>query len=202
MRRVAFLFALTTAPALAGGDAATGKTLYTTCTTCHGADGAGMQALNAPNLTTLQGWYIERQLNSFKSGLRGTDAKDTYGMQMRPMAMTLSSAQAVADVVAYIDTLPEVASSVTVAGDAAKGKTLYTVCTTCHGADGAGMQALNAPALAGQSGAYLSRQLEHFRSGVRGSDAKDVYGSQMKPMAMTLPDEQAIADVVAYINTL
>lgn len=90
---------------LAAGDAAAGKTNYIICQTCHGADGKGMETMNSPNLTGLQEWYIVRQLKNFRAGVRGADPKDTYGMQMRPMAMTLPNDQAVEDVAAYIATL-------------------------------------------------------------------------------------------------
>ena len=49
---------------------------------------------------------------------------------------------------------------------------------------------------------YIKRQLENFRSGVRGSHLSDYYGFQMGLMAQTLHDEQAMNDLVAYINTL
>ena len=91
--------------ALAGGHADKGKALYAVCATCHGPDGKGLEALNAPNLTGLQEWYIVRQLENFRSGVRGSNAKDTYGMQMRPMALTLANTQGVEDVAAYIATL-------------------------------------------------------------------------------------------------
>ena len=91
--------------ALAAGDAAKGKALYAVCATCHGPDGKGLDAFNAPNLTGIQEWYIVRQLQNFRAGLRGVDAKDMYGMQMRPMALTLADDQAVEDVSAYILTL-------------------------------------------------------------------------------------------------
>ena len=91
--------------ALAAGDADKGKTLYVICSTCHGPDGKGMEALNSPSLVGLQDWYIVRQLQNFRAGLRGVDSKDMYGMQMRPMALTLADDQAVEDVTAYILTL-------------------------------------------------------------------------------------------------
>jgi cytochrome c553 len=52
----------------------------------------------------LQDWYIVRQLKNFKSGARGTKAGDTYGMQMRPMAMTLANDEVINNVAAYIAT--------------------------------------------------------------------------------------------------
>ena len=88
------------------------------------------------------------------------------------------------------------------AGDPVKGKTLYATCGACHGANSEGLEALNAPKLAGQEAWYLVRQLQNFKGGIRGASPKDIYGMQMAPMAQTLPDEQAIQDVVSYIVSL
>jgi cytochrome c oxidase subunit 2 len=87
-------------------------------------------------------------------------------------------------------------------GDAERGKVLYPVCATCHGDNAQGMPDMNGPALAGREGWYLRRQLQNFKSGARGSDSRDIYGLQMAPMAQLLQDDQAIADVVAYIASL
>lgn len=88
------------------------------------------------------------------------------------------------------------------AGDANRGKALYTTCGACHGQQAEGMEALNAPALKGLETWYIVRQLQHFKQGIRGSNPKDTYGMQMAPMAQLLPDEQAMEDVAAYIHTL
>jgi len=88
------------------------------------------------------------------------------------------------------------------AGDAERGKTFYAVCAACHGPDGEGMQELNAPALAGQEEWYIVRQLQNFKTGIRGKNPGDIYGMQMAPMAMTLPDDQAMEDVAAYLSSL
>ena len=90
----------------------------------------------------------------------------------------------------------------TIDGDIARGQKLYTVCAYCHGGDGMGRQALNAPRLSGSSDWYLARQLRHFKEGVRGAHPKDYYGYQMGLLSQTLQDEQAVDDIVAYINTL
>ena len=87
-------------------------------------------------------------------------------------------------------------------GDAERGKTLYATCGACHGPNGEGMEALNAPALAGQEQWYTIRQLQNFKNGIRGSNPRDIYGMQMAPMAQILPDDQAIEDVAAYIESL
>ena len=48
----------------------------------------------------------------------------------------------------------------------------------------------------------MHRQLQYFKDGLRGSNPADTFGLQMSVFAKILPDEQAIADVVAYIKTL
>ncbi len=84
--------------------------------------------------------------------------------------------------------------------DVERGRSLYRTCQTCHGAQGQGNAAMNAPRLAGQFPWYLERQLRHFRNGIRGGE-KDTYGALMAPMAAALPDDQAVTDVTAYIAT-
>ena len=49
---------------------------------------------------------------------------------------------------------------------------------------------------------YLANQLINFRNRVRGGHADDVYGDQMYMLAASLTDDQAVNDVIAYINTL
>ncbi len=65
-----------------------------------------------------------------------------------------------------------------------------------------GIRAMNAPRLAGMTDWYIERQLNLFRDGIRGSHPQDFYGFQMSFMAKNFRDEQAIKDLVAYINTL
>lgn len=88
------------------GDGKKGQALYTTCVACHGDKGQGNKALNAPRLAGQEEWYIIRQLKNFKLGIRGTNPKDTFGAQMRPMAMILSDDKAIDDVASYIVTFP------------------------------------------------------------------------------------------------
>jgi cytochrome c oxidase subunit 2 len=88
------------------------------------------------------------------------------------------------------------------AGDAVRGKTLYAVCATCHGPNAEGMQEMNGPALAGREEWYIVRQLQNFKSGIRGGNPADTYGAQMAPMAQLLADTQAMQDVAAYLRSL
>jgi cytochrome c553 len=88
-----------------GGDPASGKVRYQLCAGCHGPDARGMQPLQAPPLIFADDWYLLRQLDNFKQGIRGGDAaSDPTGALMRPMAVTLDE-PAMRDVLAYIRTL-------------------------------------------------------------------------------------------------
>ena len=118
------------------------------------------------------------------------------------MVATLANEAAVDNVVAHILTFPDNPPEQTVTGDVEAGRKHYNTCAYCHGKDGEGIEAVNAPGLAGATDWYLTRQLENFKSGVRGSHPQDYYGYQMGLLGITLRDEQAIKDVVAYINTL
>lgn len=76
----------------------------------------------------------------------------------------------------------------------------YAVCASCHGAQGEGNVALNSPRLAGQAGWYLRRQLDAYRQGWRGAAPGDVYGMQMRSMAMSLTQPAQVDDVVKLLQ--
>jgi cytochrome c oxidase subunit 2 len=185
----------------APGNAVAGKALYATCAACHGAAGEGNQAMNAPKLGGQGAWYLERQLRQFKLGARGTHDKDVFGKMMAPMASTLTDDTAIADVVAYIGTLPDARVVATIKGDVDTGRRRYATCAACHGADGRGIAATQAPRLQGMSDWYMARQLKNFREGVRGTHPQDIYGAQMALVAGMLADDAAAGDVLAYINS-
>jgi len=184
------------------GNAQIGAAQFAVCAACHGQNGEGMQALNAPKLAGQGGWYLRKQLQNFKSGARGAHEDDLYGKQMAPMAATLASDAAVENVIAHIDTLPDVAAPATIGGDTTNGARLFRVCAYCHNESGTGIRAVNAPRLAGMTDWYLKRQLENFQHEIRGQHPTDFYGFQMSLMARTLYGEQDIDDLIAYINTL
>ena len=64
------------------------------------------------------------------------------------------------------------------------------------------MPVMNAPKIAGQEDWYLRRQLNYYKTGARGAHPQDTFGQQMAPMVMTLVNDQAMEDVIAYIGTL
>ncbi len=185
------------------GDAAAGKPHYAVCAACHGAQGEGNPALHSPKLSGQDDWYMKQQLKYYKQGIRGTHDKDVFGKMMAPMAATLADDSAIANVVAYIKTLPDNPAPATLKKSTSDGQKRYaTTCGICHGANGQGIQAMNAPRLAGMSDWYLATQLKNFKQRIRGAHPDDQYGDQMTLMAATLADDQAINDLVAYINTL
>lgn len=91
--------------------------------------------------------------------------------------------------------------------DLAKAKqTAETICAACHGADGNSAVAAN-PNLAGQGAEYISRQLQHFKEGVRVNAvmqgmvatltpadmiALGIYFSQQKPKPGAAKDPQLV----------
>lgn len=179
-----------------------GHVLYESCSSCHGATGYGQENIAAPAIAGLPAWYVEAQVMKFRTGVRGAHPDDLEGLRMRPMSQQMFDVAEVKEVSAYVASMKPMPQANTVGGDAVAGAATYGVCTACHGADGKGNQALNAPPIAGQHGWYLVSQLKKFKAGVRGTNPKDVTGAQMRPMSMTLADEQAMKNVVAHISTL
>jgi len=174
---------------------------YGYCTVCHGSDGNGNAAIRAPKIAGIEPWYLKRQFEHFRGGLRGTHDADTTGMEMRPVAEPMDDAT-IESVAAYIRTFEPKPPPHTVSGDAKQGRKLYAACAACHGAKGEGNSELQAPALAGQTDWYLVTQLERFQSGMRGYAPQDTQGAAMRAAVNALPDSAAVANVVAYINTL
>jgi cytochrome c oxidase subunit 2 len=173
------------------------------CAPCHGVDGTGKQGVGAPGIAGLDAWYVERQFHKFKDGVRGADARDIAGLRMRPMARTLATDNDIALVAEYVASMPVIRPEAVLAGgDPDRGKELYATCAACHGPEAAGNEILNAPPLNHSNDWYMLTQLKHFKDGVRGANPDDMTGASMRPMAMTLQDEQAMKDVVAYIQTL
>lgn len=171
------------------------------CMTCHGVDGIGNYGVQAPRLAGMEPWYLKRQLELFRDGLRGTHPEDTEGIAMQPMAAKLTD-ESIRDIVDWVGSWDYVPAPELIDGNAARGQTLYATCATCHGAEAQGNEAMGAPALAGQNDWYLVTQLKNFKAGYRGYHSDDTYGRQMRMMAQSLRGEQDILDVVSYINSL
>ncbi len=175
---------------------------FTYCMTCHGTEALGNAAIQAPKIAGMEKWYIEAQLAAFRAGWRGADPADMPGHEMRPVAGELPNEASTARAAQFVATFTPIAPPVTIEGNSSRGATFYAACAACHGAAGHGNEALAAPALAGQNDWYLATQIRNYRDGRRGTHKDDVHGATMRPLVAVLVDDAAIADVVAYINSL
>ena len=182
---------------------ARGEQLYRNCSICHGPDAKGIPLQLAPALSNLSEKYIVEQLKKYKSGIRGAHEKDVAGLRMLPMSRTLLTEEDMQAVASHIVSLGSSPIEATLeGGDPAEGQVTYQTCLACHGPDGKGNDLLNAPSLIHQHDWYQLTQLKNFKEGIRGGNPQDITGAQMRPMAMMLVDEQAMKDVIAYIQTL
>lgn len=181
-----------------------GAELFVLCTQCHGPDGGGMEMALAPAIAGLDQWYVEAQLNVFRSGARGLHPEDIGGMRMYPMSRWLRSEEDVKAVSAYVASLPKTnPEPVLEGGDAAKGQQLYATCLACHGDKGQGNQTVASPPLAGTSDWYILSTLQKYKAGIRGANPANPKSMQMGSLVgALLPNEQAMRDVVAHISTL
>jgi len=170
------------------------------CTVCHGVQLKGNPLIEAPRLSRMEAWYVERQLHAFKKGWRGRHERDIAGMEMRPMAEILSDDDIDA-VTTYVNSVDSELPGKTIRGNVKNGRTQYESCAACHGGNGEGIAALGAPSLTGVNDWYLVTQMKNFRDGTRGGNSADRYGAQMRAAAQILTVDQAIYDVVSYIST-
>ncbi len=81
------------------------------------------------------------------------------------------------------------------AQDAARGKGLYQKCIACHGEDGRGNAAEEAPMIAGQFDWYIISSIEAFKLGAERKNPK------MLPFIKDLSNAD-IADLAAYISSM
>lgn len=204
-------------------DSVSPEELVAVCGFCHGDKLQGNIRRDGPALAGLEAWYLELQMRNFKDGIRGSRPDDVPGHVMylaRGMLRDDSTIESLAEHISQMESgLPLAANAVgerpyvwespyagldaSIQPDATAGeKTYTTICVACHGVDGKGNEALGAANLTYLYEPYMIRQLKYFRDGVRGSHAKDIRGQQMAAMAKTLTDDQAIADVAAYIAGL
>lgn len=78
----------------------------------------------------------------------------------------------------------------------------FHLCMQCHGENGLGNRVVNAPSIAGLPQWYVEGQLKKFKAGGRGTHFDDITGMQMRPMAMSLADDEDIKRVAGYVAQL
>ena len=204
-------------------EAVSGERLFGTCIFCHGTAAEGNDRRDGPALAGLPAWYIELQMKNFRDGIRGGVAEDLPGQVMHFTRGLMRNDAHIARIAEYISGLetglpmaaggigarpyiwdsPYAGLSPSITGNVeAGGQTYTTICVVCHGADGAGNEALGAAEIRYLSEIYMARQLMYFRDGIRGAHPEDIRGQQMAVMSTLLTSDQAIADVIAYIQSL
>ena len=168
------------------------------CASCHGETGVSADPGKYPHLSGQVPDYIIKQLRDFKSAGRSDP-------EMTGMAYTVATdedARAIADWYAKQQATPSAATESNLiargrnlwrAGDAAMA---IPACSGCHGASGQGLPA-QYPRLSGQLPAYLSLQLQRFRSGERANDPEGM----MRAIAERLTDND-IKSVSEYASGL
>ena len=183
-----------------------GRALYATCAPCHGGKGQGVAAFKAPAIAGLQAWYVQRQLQGFAAGWRGTAAGDVEGATMRAAAAVLTSDAQREAVASFVASLAPVNLPVQPSSDAARrinGRNYYNaLCSACHGTNGRGNEQLGAPRLAGMAPEYLMRQFAAFKAGQRGAHREDRLGAQMRAISAMLPNRDTEQDVIAHAARL
>ncbi len=187
----------------AGGNTTRGRDIFTTCATCHGAQGQGNRKLGAPNIAGLPKWYIVREIEKFRAGHRGSVPADTAGRRMAAIAATLEGDDDIEAAAAYVSSLDPARVASTVRGDPEKGKIEYQACASCHANDGEGRPGLpseRVPPVAGLADWYVVSQIEAFQKNWRGTNTSDVPAMKMRAVVIPL-DSAATANVAAYIRT-
>ena len=189
---------VTQAPTAYVSNSANGKSLYelgdasrgiAACIGCHGDEG-NSTVLIYPNLAKQHPEYVAKQLKAFKDKTRDNN------FAMTEFAGQLTENE-IADVAAYLADTKAVANvkakqtvaTAPISNAAIAGKTKAAACAACHGADGNALIPMY-PSLAGQSAAYLAKQITDFKTSAR----KDPV---MAPMVAALSDED-IKDISAY----
>ena len=136
------------------GDVVYGEDAYEVCGACHLPSGAGRPDGTFPQLAGQHRTVIIKQIADIREGRRDNPI-------MYPFARTLIDSQELADVAAYIETLPIPTDNGKGAGTNLElGEMLYKRdCVNCHHDQGQGNAAQFYPVLAGQHYEYLLRQI-------------------------------------------
>lgn len=168
------------------------------CSSCHGADGAGMTGTPFPRIAGLDATYLSNQLRAFREGTRTEPV-----MAVNANALTEEEIDAVA---AYFSTLePPAATGTATEEQIARGKQLAEFgnwdryipsCNSCHGPDGVGVGA-DFPPLAGQVAMYTEQQFHYWRMNLRTGDPLGMMWTVAARMT-----EEDITAVAAWYSTI
>ncbi|HHJ36126.1 MAG TPA: c-type cytochrome, partial [Gammaproteobacteria bacterium] len=177
-------------------DLKNGLSVYEICATCHLPEGWGNDDGGYPQIAGQHKNVLIKQLLDIRSGYRDNPAMYPF-VQER----TIGGNQALADVVAYISTLPmnprhRKGPWSTHRDEYLAGKKMYREnCSVCHGNGGEGNDEKTIPLLYGQHYPYLLRQVRQIKSGQR------KVNPTMQAITKKLSDVQIqqILDYVSYL---
>ena len=174
------------------GDAENGEEAYEICSACHLPSGAGRPDGTFPQLAGQHTTVLIKQIADIRALLRDNPI-------MYPFAVTLIDPQELADVSAYIQTLPIPTDNGRGSGtDLARGKKLYDDhCVVCHGKQGEGDAAKFYPVLAGQHYKYMLRQIQDIAEGRRRNANPDMV---KVVKAFSEADLEAVVDYMSRLE--
>ena len=174
------------------GDPENGADIFEVCSACHLPSGAGRPDGTFPQLAGQHSTVIIKQIADIRAGRRDNPI-------MYPFAMTLDNAQDLADVAAYIQTLP-------IPRDNGKGpgtdlehgaKLFHEKCVRCHGEHGEGKAEKFYPVLAGQHYKYMLRQIRDIQAKKRRNANPDMVKVVAK---LSDRDLQAVVDYLSRLE--
>ncbi len=175
-------------------DIKNGKDVYMTCSFCHSPQGWGTPDGYYPQLSGQLAGVLAKQLIDIQSGNR-----DVPTMIPFANAIFYRGNQDVADVIAYISSLPmNPENAVGSGGNLTKGEKLYREdCKNCHAEKAQGNNVKHYPLLQGQHYPYLLRQMQWIKNGQRKNGDADM---AKVLSAYSIQDMQAVADYISRIK--
>jgi cytochrome c553 len=174
------------------GDVENGEEAFEICSACHLPNGAGRPDGTFPQLAGQHTTVLIKQMADIREGRRDNPI-------MYPFASTLIDPQELADVAAYIETLPIPTNNGKGPGtDLELGETLYKRdCVECHFENGEGQADKFYPVLAGQHYKYLLRQIQDIAAKRRRNANPDM----VKIVVKYSPEElDAVVDYMSRIK--
>jgi len=141
-----------------------GMKLFQICAECHGPHGAGEASGWPPEIAGQHPRVIAKELTDFRAGLRWYDPMERIAGRH-----VLHTTQDIADVAAYVGSLPPSTDTTPGAGKYLErgGRMYASRCQWCHGGNGEGSDERFVPRVAGQQYEYLLRQLQDTVGGRR-----------------------------------
>jgi cytochrome c553 len=175
------------------GDAKRGEEIFGICAACHMPTGWGDPAGTFPQLAGQHPTVIIKQIADIR-------ARNRKNPTMLPFAMQIEGSQDLADLSAYVQTLPMNPNNPKGAGtDLAYGDKLFKEnCVRCHGEVGQGNLKDSFPLIGGQTFNYIVRQLKEIRDGLRMNANPDMV---KQVNGFTDRDFLAVADYVSRLRT-